>query len=70
MTRAQWIDSISKEELALRMYGKDIFNRACWECVFYKKDQYGHYKCVADNIVKDNCEEQFEQWLQENMDGD
>ena len=68
MTREQWLETISKEELAFRMYGKDYFNRACWECVFYVKDKYGHYKCTAEDVMSNDCEKQFDEWLQEEME--
>ena len=67
MTREQWINSISKEELAFRMYGKDYFQRACFECVFFNQDEYGHWKCISAEH-EGYCEQQYHEWLEEDME--
>jgi hypothetical protein len=67
MTKEQWINSISNEELAFRMYGKGYFLRTCPDCVFFKQDEYGAYRC-ASKQHEPECREQFEEWLEEDMD--
>ena len=67
MTREEWLNSINKEELAFRLYGKDYFQRTCLDCVFYKKDEFGHWKCNSEEHEAD-CERQFTEWLDEDMD--
>lgn len=67
MTREQWINSISNEELAFRMYGKDYFQRTCLECVFFKSDVHGHWKCT-EATYEAECERQYQEWLEEDME--
>lgn len=67
MTHQQWLNSISKDDLAFRLYGKDYHKRTCLECVFYKADRYGSYKCTAEDYVSDECERQYMEWLEEEM---
>lgn len=66
MTKRQWLEGISKEDAVFRMYEKFYFHMTCLECVFYKADKYGKYKCTSD--MQDSCLDQFEDWLNEEMD--
>ena len=68
MKRKQWLDTVSKEELAFRMYQKYVMQQNCLECVFYKADDFGHYKCAAEEWIQLNCEQQFEEWMEEDME--
>lgn len=68
MKREQWINSISNDELAFRLYPKYVMQTTCLECVFFKKDKFGRYKCSAEEWITLNCEEQFQEWLEEDMD--
>ena len=67
MNKEQWINSISNEELAFRMYGKDYFRRTCLECVFFKADGHSHWKCIEPNYEAE-CERQYQEWLEEEME--
>lgn len=66
MTIKEWLNSMSKEELAFRLYGKDYFQQRCDECVMYKPDGFGKYKCMSKEFYS-NCKKQFEEWLDEEM---
>ena len=49
-----------------RMFGKEMWNRRCDECVFYKPDNFGKYKCT-NPTQEDVCYQEFEEWLKEDM---
>lgn len=66
MTIKELLNSMSKEELAFRLYGKDYFQVTCLECVMYKPNKHGKYVCTSDTC--DQCREQFEDWLNEEME--
>lgn len=66
MTRKEWISGLSKEDAVFRMFGKEMWSRRCDECVFYKPDEYGKYKC-ANPAQEDTCYQEFEEWLNEDM---
>ena len=66
MTRKDWMTALSKEDLAFRLFGKEIWNRSCEQCVFYKVDKFGKWKCT--NLEQeDRCYEEFQDWLEEEM---
>ena len=58
---------MSKEELAFRLMKRYATEMTCLECVYYKPDECGHYKCMAEEDVKLQCEEQFDEWLEEGV---
>ena len=59
----------SKEQLAFAMFQRDYFQLTCLECIMYKKDKHGSYKCTsAENELR--CEECFAEWLEEDMEGE
>lgn len=65
MTKRQWLKTLSPDEVAFFMYGKDYFNRRCDECVFFQLTEDG-YKCVSDEYHT-SCETQYNEWLDEEM---
>ena len=67
MTRNEWINTISNDELAFRLYGKGYFQRTCLECVFFKEDEHGHWKCKSAENAEE-CERLYQEWLDEEMD--
>ena len=66
MTHRQWLEELSKEDAVFRLLGKLYFKTTCLECVMYKPDQFGKYKCTSDTC--DQCWQQFEEWLDEEME--
>lgn len=66
MDKEQWVNSISKEELAFRMFPKDYFQQSCLDCVFFKEDAYGHWKCSSQEDEAE-CERQYAEWLASEM---
>ena len=67
MTHKEWIDSVSKEELAFRLFGKFYCGRSCYQCVHYKRDANGTYLCYSHEHEQD-CREEYEHWLEEDME--
>ena len=49
------------------MYGKGYFQRTCFDCVFFRKDEYGVYKCIS-YVNELQCRSLYEEWLEEDMD--
>ena len=67
MNKEQWLNSLSKDELAFRMFQRGYFGVTCLDCVFYKKDTYGRWKCSSlEN--EEECERQYAEWLESEME--
>lgn len=66
MTRNEWITTLSKEDALFRMFGKEMWSRRCDECVFYKSDTFGKWKCTNQE-QEDDCYSEFQIWLDEEM---
>ncbi|MBP5782049.1 MAG: hypothetical protein J6W04_00760 [Bacteroidales bacterium] len=66
MTHRDWIATISKEEIAFRMYGKEWGRRRCDECVFYKQTADG-YSCTGREYEV-RCKQEYNDWLDEEME--
>lgn len=66
MTRKEWISGLSKEDAVFRMFGKEIWNRRCDECVCYKADKFGKYKCTNQE-QEDVCYQEFTDWMDEEI---
>ena len=67
MKRNDWLNSLSNEELAFRMFGRGHFHTNCLDCPMYKSDQFGHWDCSNED-QSDDCESQFAEWLEEEME--
>ena len=67
MTNEQWIDGMSKEELAFRTFIREATGLNCPQCVWYRKDKYGRFKCRAEEWIQVTCEKQFADWLKESV---
>jgi len=67
MTKEQWVNSISKDEIAFRMFKRGHFEQSCFDCVFFKSDEYHHWKCASEEHLSE-CERQYQEWLDEEME--
>lgn len=66
MTRKEWISGLSKEDAVFRMFGKEMWNRRCDECVYYIADKFGKYKCTNQE-QEDVCYQEFTDWMDEEI---
>ena len=67
ITHKEWIESLPKEELAFRLFGKAYSNRSCYQCVNFHRDSNGRYMCYNSEHEMD-CTEEFTRWLAEDME--
>ncbi|MBQ6503233.1 MAG: hypothetical protein IJI57_04905 [Flexilinea sp.] len=69
MKRKQWLDGISKEDLAFRMFTREATGYNCLQCPFFKRDGFRRMKCKAEDWIQVSCEKQFSQWLEGDVAG-
>lgn len=66
-THKDWINDLSKEELAFRLFGKFYSGRCCYQCVHYRKNHNGEYMCFSSDHESD-CKDEYLRWLDEPME--
>ena len=62
MKLEQFLQSKSKEEIAFILYNGTNYKISCLQCQFYKKDNFGIFKCYS--LFENQCRKEFYNWTE------
>ena len=67
MSHREWLSKIGKEEALFRMYEMMNVKLNCSGCKYYHRDSNGIFMCY-DHDHETFCREEYEQWLDAEME--